>query len=105
MFFIPQCLQKHYHVPRVASSSNISTARYYINYHSFFLHVPTQLGLRILEALSASGLRSIRYALEVPLAQNIVANDLSHEAYVSMQRNIAHNQVGGRVRPSCREAR
>jgi len=24
----------------------------------------------------ASGLRSIRYALEVPLAQNIVANDL-----------------------------
>ena len=61
--------------------------------------------MRVLEALSASGLRSVRYALEVPLAHSIIANDLSPEAYTSIQRNIAYNNVGERVQPTCREAR
>ena len=59
----------------------------------------------VLEALAASGLRSIRYALEVPAVSRVVANDFSSDAYKSMCRNIAHNSVQGRVVPSCREAR
>ena len=61
--------------------------------------------VRVLEALAASGLRSIRYALEIPAVSHVVANDFSSEAYESMQRNIAYNSVEGKVIPSCREAR
>ena len=61
--------------------------------------------LKILEALAASGLRSIRYGLEIPRVGTVVANDLSKDAYHSMCRNIEHNQVGGVVTPSWREAR
>ena len=59
----------------------------------------------VLEALAASGLRSIRYALEVPAVTRVVANDYSSEAYKNMCRNIGHNSVEGRVVPSCQEAR
>jgi tRNA (guanine26-N2/guanine27-N2)-dimethyltransferase len=58
----------------------------------------------VLEALAASGLRSIRYALEVPAVTRVVANDYSSEAYKNMCRNIGHNSVEGRVVPSCQEA-
>ena len=64
-----------------------------------------QPGLKILEALAASGLRSIRYAREIPRVGTIVANDLSKDAYHSMCENIEHNQVGDKVLPSWREAR
>ena len=64
-----------------------------------------QPGLQILEALAASGLRSIRYALEIPGVHSVLANDFSPEAYRSMTRNIQHNGVQDRVQPSCREAR
>ena len=70
-------------------------------YHSPLL----QPGLQILEALAASGLRSIRYALEVPRAHSVLANDFSPEAFRSMTRNIRHNGVQDKVKPSCREAR
>ena len=50
-----------------------------------------QDGLTILEALSASGLRSIRYAKEVPGVREIIANDLSDVAVSSIQANVAHN--------------
>ncbi|GMF08176.1 unnamed protein product [[Candida] boidinii] len=42
----------------------------------------------ILEALSASGLRAIRYGKEIPLAEKVVANDLSKEAVESINMNI-----------------
>ena len=64
-----------------------------------------QPGLKILEALAASGLRSIRYALEIPSVGTVVANDLSKEAYQSICRNVRHNQVEDKVKPSWREAR
>ena len=78
-----------------------------ISYTSNFLHLYLYLqpGLKILEALAASGLRSIRYALEIPRVETVVANDLSKDAYHSICRNIEHNQVGERVKPSWREAR
>lgn len=47
----------------------------------------------ILEALSATGLRSIRYAKEIPGVNRIIANDLSRGAVTAIQENIKHNQV------------
>ncbi|XP_031628200.1 probable tRNA (guanine(26)-N(2))-dimethyltransferase [Contarinia nasturtii] len=50
-------------------------------------------GLRVLEALSATGLRSIRYAKEVPGIKEIIANDLSSAAVKSIKENIKLNNV------------
>lgn len=61
--------------------------------------------MSILEALAASGLRSIRYALEIPAAGEITSNDLSKDAYQSMICNIEINKVDQIVRPSCHDAR
>ncbi|XP_060804468.1 tRNA (guanine(26)-N(2))-dimethyltransferase isoform X2 [Amyelois transitella] len=47
----------------------------------------------ILEALSATGLRSIRYAKEVPNVTKILANDLSKKAVETIQANVVHNKV------------
>ncbi|KAJ7109415.1 tRNA methyltransferase [Mycena epipterygia] len=45
----------------------------------------------ILEALSATGLRSIRYAKEIPHVSHVIANDLSSAATAAMKRNIELN--------------
>ena len=50
-------------------------------------------GLRILEALSATGLRSIRYWLEIPNVHSIVINDLDATAVQSIRANLAYNQL------------
>lgn len=47
----------------------------------------------MLEALSATGLRSIRYAKEVPGIKKIIANDLSSAAVKSIKENIKLNGV------------
>lgn len=55
----------------------------------------------ILEALSATGLRSIRYAKEVQgLDFEIIANDLSHEAVRFIEKNLKHNDVEEIVKSS-----
>ena len=51
-------------------------------------------GVAILEALAASGLRSIRFAKELSDVKSIVANDWSRQAVESIERNVQHNQVG-----------
>ncbi|KAJ7774567.1 N2 N2-dimethylguanosine tRNA methyltransferase [Mycena maculata] len=48
----------------------------------------------ILEALSATGLRSIRYAKEIPHVSYVIANDLSSAATAAMKRNIDLNGLG-----------
>ncbi|KAF7976714.1 hypothetical protein HWV62_5885 [Athelia sp. TMB] len=48
----------------------------------------------ILEALSATGLRSIRYAKEIPLVKYVIANDLSPAAITAMKRNVDINGLG-----------
>lgn len=48
---------------------------------------------RLLEALSASGLRAIRYSKEIPLLQTIVANDLSSHAVKSIKLNCDYNKT------------
>ncbi|KAG0679562.1 RNA methyltransferase tRNA(m5U54)methyltransferase [Pichia californica] len=54
---------------------------------------------RLLEALSASGLRAIRYSKEIPLLSEIVANDLSSHAVKSIQLNCDYNNAKN-VRPN-----
>ncbi|WFD36276.1 methylamine--glutamate N-methyltransferase [Malassezia cuniculi] len=49
-----------------------------------------------LEALAATGLRSIRYAKEIPLLKSIVANDLAQTAVQAMERNLALNFPPGK---------
>lgn len=61
-------------------------------------------GITILEGLAASGLRSVRYALEVPGVRTITANDISADAYRMMQKNIEHNNVKDIVEPSKEDA-
>lgn len=55
---------------------------------------------KILEALSASGLRAIRYSKEIPLAEKIIANDLSSAAVQSIQLNVDYNEANEKVVPN-----
>ncbi|PFH54319.1 hypothetical protein AMATHDRAFT_72825 [Amanita thiersii Skay4041] len=48
----------------------------------------------ILEALSATGLRSIRYAQEIPHVKYVIANDCSSSAVATMRRNVELNKLG-----------
>lgn len=52
----------------------------------------------ILEALSATGLRAVRYAKEIPAIKEIVANDFSASAVELIQKNVDSNQVGDKVK-------
>ncbi|EPY88002.1 tRNA (guanine(26)-N(2))-dimethyltransferase isoform 6 [Camelus ferus] len=62
-------------------------------------------GLRVLEGLAASGLRSIRFAREVPGLQFVVANDASARAVDLIRRNVQLNDVAHLVQPSQADAR
>ena len=66
---------------------------------------PNQGGLRVLEALAASGLRSLRFALEVPGLDSVVANDCSPRAVQILQRNVGRNGAGGAVEPNQEDAK
>ncbi|KAF8453664.1 N2,N2-dimethylguanosine tRNA methyltransferase-domain-containing protein [Terfezia claveryi] len=52
---------------------------------------PTTPPFRILDALSATGLRALRYALEIPFATHLTANDLSTAAVQAIHRNLLYN--------------
>lgn len=52
---------------------------------------------RILDALSATGLRALRYAKELPFNTKVTANDLSKAAVESIKLNIQHNQLSHRI--------
>ncbi len=53
--------------------------------------------ITILEALSATGLRAIRYGHEIPRVKRVVANDLLAAAVELIDRNIAHAGLQGVV--------
>ncbi|KAI8902645.1 N2,N2-dimethylguanosine tRNA methyltransferase-domain-containing protein [Globomyces pollinis-pini] len=59
-----------------------------------------QYKFTVLEALSASGLRSIRYAKEIPGIKSIISNDLLASAVDSIQKNAVHNNVADIVQPN-----
>ncbi|KAL9102208.1 MAG: hypothetical protein Q9163_002614 [Psora crenata] len=59
---------------------------------------------RILDALSATGLRALRYGKEVPIATHITANDLSGSATASIKLNVEHNGLAEKIQPSTSDA-
>ncbi|KAH7729481.1 Protein TRM-1 [Aphelenchoides avenae] len=60
--------------------------------------------IRVLDALSASGLRALRFAKEVPGVGEVLANDFSDAAVDAIERNIKVNGVEDRVRASFGDA-
>ncbi|EXJ90582.1 hypothetical protein A1O1_03685 [Capronia coronata CBS 617.96] len=64
-----------------------------------------QLPFTILDALSATGLRALRYAKEIPFSTNIVANDLSADSVQNINLNIQHNEVKDKVHSNLADAR
>lgn len=66
---------------------------------------PHKPPFRILDALSATGLRALRYAKEIPTATYITANDVSPSATNSINLNVRHNAVEGLVHPTTGDAR
>ena len=62
------------------------------------------LKLKILEALAASGIRSMRYALEILNIEQIVTNDYDKKAVDLINLNIKLNNVNDRVKSNCGDA-
>ena len=58
----------------------------------------------ILDALSATGLRALRYAKEIPMATQIVANDMSAAATEAIKRNAEYNSVRENIQVSTADA-
>ncbi|KAG6038886.1 hypothetical protein E4U19_007932 [Claviceps sp. Clav32 group G5] len=53
---------------------------------------------KILDGLSASGLRALRYALEIPFVTSVTANDLSPSATESIKQNAEFNGVTEKIK-------
>lgn len=66
---------------------------------------PSTVPFTVLDALSATGLRALRYASEIPSISKVVANDLSASAINSMKTNIDYNELQGRIQPNQGDAR
>ncbi|KAL8761597.1 MAG: hypothetical protein Q9184_002306 [Pyrenodesmia sp. 2 TL-2023] len=60
---------------------------------------------RILDALSATGLRALRYAKEISHVTSVTANDLSPSATASIKLNVAYNEVTAKVFPTTGDAK
>ena len=59
---------------------------------------------RILDALSATGLRALRYASEIPFATSITANDMDRNATKSIKVNVEHNKLSAIITPNTANA-
>ncbi|CAG8951433.1 hypothetical protein HYFRA_00007349 [Hymenoscyphus fraxineus] len=51
----------------------------------------------ILDALSATGLRALRYIHEIPFATSVTANDLLPDATKTIKRNVKHNKLDDKI--------
>ncbi|WBW71627.1 tRNA (guanine-N2-)-methyltransferase Trm1 [Schizosaccharomyces osmophilus] len=60
----------------------------------------SNVGFNVLEALSATGLRAIRYAKELPNVKKILANDLLARAVEAIDANVKRNDVSHIVVPN-----
>ncbi|KAI1111012.1 N2,N2-dimethylguanosine tRNA methyltransferase [Nemania sp. NC0429] len=65
-------------------------------------HVPS---FTILDALSATGLRALRYAQELPFVTSVTANDLTPSSVEAIRRNAEHNGVESKVIATLGDAR
>lgn len=62
-------------------------------------------GLSIAECLSATGLRSIRYGLEIDGVSKIVANDIDPSATQIICKNVHNNGLDGKVQVNTQDAK
>jgi tRNA (guanine26-N2/guanine27-N2)-dimethyltransferase len=60
---------------------------------------PKPPSFTILDALSATGLRALRYAQEVPFTTSITANDLLAAATETIKLNVEHNKLSEKIVP------
>jgi tRNA (guanine26-N2/guanine27-N2)-dimethyltransferase len=58
----------------------------------------------ILDALSASGLRALRYAHEIPFLTTVTANDILKKAAEAIERNATHNRLSDKINVSVDDA-
>lgn len=58
---------------------------------------PPKAQFKILDALSASGLRALRYAHELPFVTSVKANDLSDSAAETIKMNVNHNGLEEKI--------
>lgn len=58
----------------------------------------TPRNFTILDALSATGLRALRYAHEIPFVASVTSNDLLSSAVESIRRNVAHNKLEDKIK-------
>ncbi|MCJ1391906.1 RNA methyltransferase tRNA(m5U54)methyltransferase [Xylographa bjoerkii] len=58
---------------------------------------PLPHSFRVLDALSATGLRALRYAKEIPCVTSVTANDLSPSATDAIKLNVRHNELSGKI--------
>ncbi|KAK3324674.1 S-adenosyl-L-methionine-dependent methyltransferase [Cercophora scortea] len=54
----------------------------------------------ILDALSASGLRALRYAHEIPFVTSVTSNDLLKAAVDAIKLNVQHNRLESKINVS-----
>ncbi|KAF1983675.1 TRM-domain-containing protein [Aulographum hederae CBS 113979] len=59
----------------------------------------------ILDALSATGLRALRYCHELPFVTSVTANDMSPKATKDIARNIKHNRLTDKIKAVTGDAR
>lgn len=97
-------LLKERHLKILKKNKNSSTGIVLNNAENYISGTRYEDGLRILEALSATGLRSIRYAKEIAGIKEIVANDLSKQAVEAITENIKYNKVEHLIEPSHADA-
>ncbi|KAL8786214.1 MAG: hypothetical protein Q9213_002903 [Squamulea squamosa] len=60
---------------------------------------------RILDALSATGLRALRYTKEISHVTSVTANDLSPSATTSIKLNAEYNGVSHKIQPTTGDAK
>ncbi|KIW08292.1 N2,N2-dimethylguanosine tRNA methyltransferase [Verruconis gallopava] len=60
----------------------------------------TRTQFRILDALSATGLRALRYAKELPFNTLTTANDISRHAVEAIKLNVKHNRLEKKIKTS-----
>eukprot|EP01065_Artemidia_motanka_P005856 TRINITY_DN12837_c0_g1_i1.p1 TRINITY_DN12837_c0_g1~~TRINITY_DN12837_c0_g1_i1.p1 ORF type:complete len:677 (+),score=241.63 TRINITY_DN12837_c0_g1_i1:101-2131(+) len=66
---------------------------------------PVEEGLKVLEALAATGLRTVRYWKEIPGLEKIVSNDIDPSAVAAIRRNLRFNSIPEtRVQANCDDA-
>ena len=65
----------------------------------------TATPFRILDALSATGLRALRYVKEIPHVTSVTANDLSSSATASIKLNAEYNGVVDKIQPTVGDAK